>query len=88
MLSVESSHTQLLLAIHTLYTSPGSMHIPDLCFALYHLILAVAVFIFHGKLYVNTCSVELPAGGIHAMHNVLTKWRTALFINNGVLENH
>ena len=51
--------------------------------------LAVAVFIFHGKLYVNTCSVELPAGGVHAMNNVvLTKWRIALSINIGVLENH
>ena len=40
------------------------MPIPDLCFALYNLTLAVAVFVFHGictlyKLYVNTCSVEL-----------------------------
>ena len=47
--------------------------------------LAVAVF---GKLYVNTCSVELPARGIHAMNNVLTKWCIALSINIGVLENH
>ena len=63
------------------------MHIPDLCFA---------VFIFHGKLYVNTYSVELLAGGVHAMNNVvLTKWHIALSINIGalsinirVLENH
>jgi len=40
------------------------MRIPDLCFALYHLTLAVALFIFHGKLYLNTGSVELLAGGI------------------------
>ena len=41
--------------------------------------VALAVFIFHGKLYVNTCSVELPAGGVHAMNNVvLTKWRISL----------
>ena len=65
------------------------MHIPDLCFVLYHQTLAVAVFIFHDKLYVNTCSVELPAGGVHAMNNVvLTKWHTALSINVRVLENH
>ena len=43
-------------------TSPGSMHIPDL-FCVIPPTLAVAVFIFHGKLYANTCSVELPAGG-------------------------
>ena len=49
--------------------------------------LAVAVFTFHGKLYVNTCSVELQPGGVHAMNNVvLTKWHIAL--NIGVLENH
>ena len=66
------------------------MHIPDLCFVLYYqLTLAVAVFIFHGKLHVNTCSVELPAGGVHAINNVLTKWRKALSIDDiGVLENH
>ena len=28
----------------------GNMHIPSLCFALYHLTLAVVVFTFHGKL--------------------------------------
>ena len=34
------------------------------------LTLAVAVFIFHGMLYnyVNTWSVELLAGGVHAMN--------------------
>ena len=31
--------------------------------------------------YVNTCSVKLPAGGVHAMNNVvLTKWHIALSI--------
>ena len=51
--------------------------------------LAVVVFIFHGKLYVNMCSVELPAGDVHAMNNVvLTKWRITLSINIRVLENH
>ena len=51
--------------------------------------LGGAIFIFHSKLYVNTCSVELAAGGVHAMNNVvLTKWRIALSINIGVLENH
>ena len=62
------------------------MLIPDLCFVLcYQLTLAVAIFIFHGKLYVNTCSVELSiggGGGVHAMKNVvLTKWPIALSIN-------
>ena len=76
------------LAIPTHNTSPESMHIPDLCFVLYHLTLEVAVFIFNSKLYGNTCTVELPAGGVHAMNNVLTKWRIALSINIGVLENH
>ena len=41
--------------------------------------------------YVNTCSVKLPAGGgggggggLHAMNNVvLTKWRIALSITSG-----
>ena len=74
------------------YNTSRSMHIPDLYFALYHLshlTLPVAVFIFHGKLCVNTCSVELPGGGVHAMNNfVLTKWRRTLSINIGVLENH
>ena len=61
----ESSHTlsfTAALAIHTspYNTSPGNMHIPSLCFVVYHLTLAVAVFIFHGKLDLNTCSVELP----------------------------
>ena len=49
--------------------------------------LAVAIFIFHGKLYVNV-SVELLAGGVHAMSNVLTKWCIELSMNIGVLENH
>jgi len=37
------------------------MHIPDLCFVPYYTTLAVMVFIFHDKLYLNMCSVELPA---------------------------
>ena len=67
------------------------MHIPDLCpsIALYDLTLALVVFIFHGKLYVNGCSVELPARGVHAMNNlVLTKWHIPLSIYIQVLENH
>ena len=53
-----------------------------------YLTLAVAVFILHGKLDLNTCSVELP-GGVLAMNNdILVKWRIALSINIGVLENH
>ena len=62
--------------MHIINISPGSMHIPDLCFALYDLTLpklAVAILIFHGKLYVNMCSVELPAGGVHAMNNITNK---------------
>ena len=36
----------------------------------------------------NMCSVELP-GVVLTMNNViLTKWRIALSINIGVLENH
>ena len=38
---------------------------------------------------VNTCSVELPARGVHAMNNVvLTKWCIALSINIRVLGIH
>ena len=44
----ESSHLQLLYQYILYNTSPGSMHIPDLCFALFDLTLAVAVFVFHG----------------------------------------
>ena len=44
--------------------------------------------LFHGKLYVNMCSNELPAGGVHAMNNVLTKWHIAISIDIGVLEKH
>ena len=40
----------------------------------------LAVAVFHGKLYLNTYSVEFLAGGIHAMNNVQTKWRIALSI--------
>ena len=62
------------------------MHIQDVSFALYHLTLAVAVFIFQGELYVNTCSVELLARGVHAMNNVvLTKWRIAQSITSKCL---
>ena len=63
---------------------------PRSMFCVIPLTLAVAIFTFHGKLYVNTCSVGLPAGGVHAMNNVvLTKWRIALSTYNfGVLENH
>ena len=57
------------------------MHIPDFMFCVIPLTLAVAVFIFHGKLYVNTCLIELPARGVHDMNDVvLTKWRIALSI--------
>ena len=61
------------LAIHIGNIFPGSMHIPDLCYTTqpWHFILAFTV--------VNTCSVELPAGGVHPMNNVtLTKWCIAL----------
>ena len=66
------------------------MDIPALCFVLYYqLTLAVAIFIFHGKLYVGTWySVEVPIRGVRTMNNVLTKWRIALSINIEVLENH
>ena len=49
-------HLQLLYQYITYNTSVGSMDIPDLCFVLYHwaLTLAVAVFIFHGKLTIYT----------------------------------
>ena len=62
------------------------MHTPDLCFVIP---MTLAVAIFHNKLYLNTCSDELLAGGTHAMNNaILTKWRIVLSINIGVLENH
>ena len=83
----ESSHTlsfTAALAIHTLNTSE-SMHIPDLCFALYHQPWQLPSSSFTVS---NTCLVELLAGGIHSMNNVvLTKWYIALSINIGVLEN-
>ena len=35
------------------------------------------------------CSVELPAGGVHATNYIiLTKWPIALSIDIEVLENH
>ena len=59
------------------------MHISDLCFS-YHPTFAVAVFIS-----AFTCSVELPAGGVHAMNIIIpTKWGIALSIYIGVLDNH
>ena len=73
------------------YTYPGSMHIPDLCCALYHRPCQLPSFHLSRYLvYVNTCSVELPAGGVHAMNNVvLTKWRIALSITSECMfENH
>ena len=66
-------------------TSPGSMHIPDLCYTTQPWLLLSSTLAFT----VNTCSVELPAGGEHAMNNnILTKWHIALSIDIGVLENH
>ena len=38
------------------------------------------------KLELNTCSVELP--GRCAAMNIVPRWRIALSINIGVLENH
>ena len=56
---------------------------------LYHLTLAVVVFIFHGKLYLNTCSVELQAGGVHAMNSaILTKWHIALSTSSKMIYHH
>ena len=74
----ESSHAQLLYIPYN--TSPGSMHIPDLCFALYHWPgqLPSSSFLVSYNC-VNMGSVKLPVGGVHAMNNVvLTKWRIAL----------
>ena len=66
----ESSHTlsfTAALVIHIPYnTFPVSMHIPDLCFALYHLTMAVAVFIFHDKLSKHMLS-ELPVGNVYML---------------------
>ena len=81
-----SSNTYLIiLLLH------GNMHIPSLCFALYYIPdfgCCRPKFIFHGELDLNTCSVELP-GGVLTMNNlILGKWRIALSINIGVLENH
>ena len=40
----ESSYTFIALAIHTLKYSPGNMHIPSLCFALYYITSEVSSF--------------------------------------------
>ena len=48
------------------HSAQGDILPSDTGFALYDLTLAVAVFIFHDKLYVNTHSVELPARDVHA----------------------
>ena len=87
----ESSHVlsfTAALAIHTyplILASHGSMHTHSLYFALYQLILAAAIFVFHDKLYLNMC---IRLGGIYAMNKVIvTKRRIALTVNIRVLEN-
>ena len=41
-----------------------------------HPLSTFCITIFHGKLDLNTCSVELPGGGVLAMNNlILAKWR-------------
>ena len=64
------------------------MHIPCLCCVLYHLTLAVADFTLSpDKLYLNTCSVELPDGVLVMKNVILTKWHIALSIKIGVLNS-
>ena len=80
------------LAIHTLLYFPWKHAYPRSMFCIIPPTLAVAVsssFMVSYPVYENTCSVEFPARGVHAMNNVvLTKWRIALSIYNiGVLEN-
>ena len=56
------------------------MHIPSLCFALYYDFgCCRPKFIFHGKLDLNTCSVELRGGGggILAMNNLIISSKMA-----------
>ena len=50
-------------------------------------ILDLAIFSFHGKLYLNTCSVELPAGDYGMNNVILTKLCIGININIGVLKN-
>ena len=77
----ESSHKLSFTAALTIdrpipyNTSPGSMHTPP------HYVLHCTTrswllpSSYHGKLYLNMCSVKLP-GGVVSMNNViLTKWR-------------
>ena len=53
-----------------------------------YLTLAVAVPTWKAS-SLNMCSVELPGWGVVSMNNViLAKWRIALRINIGMLENH
>ena len=83
------SHTHLRILLLEPCTFPICA-----CFALYHLTLAVAVFILSPcKLYLNMCSVELlgwvGGGSVLAMNNfILTKWHIALSHKTRVHENH
>jgi len=65
------------------------MHIPDLCFALYDLTLAVAIFGICTlyKLSVNTCSVELLLTQLLWILYSNKKWRIAASISVGLPKN-
>ena len=62
------------------------MHIPDLCFVLYHLTLDVAVFV--DAISEHVLSWSFWPGARRKCMLLLTKWHTALSINTEVLENH
>ena len=73
--------THTFIYLMETYTSP-------LCVLCYTIYLTLAVVVQSSSFTVNTCSVECP-GGVPAMNNdILVKWRIALSINIGVLENH
>ena len=64
----------------------GNTHISFLCFVSYYIpdlaVRSVAVRCSSKVVLSNTCSVELPGGGVVSMNNViLAKWRIALSIN-------
>ena len=62
------------------------MHIPDLCFVLYDLTLAVAVFV--DAISEHVLSLSFRPGAWRKCMLLLTNWHIALSINTGVLENH
>ena len=86
---IYSSSTNTYLIILLLETSTSPLYV--LCYTIYLTGCWRPKFNFHGKLDLNTCSVDLPGGGggLLALKNlILAKWRIALSIDIGVLESH